>query len=83
MLSGKTGATLDPICALQAEIAMSAYETAQIAFVTLAATSRKEALQLVYRYRRWSQVSRGLADARTRAEEEISQLSITSQEIER
>ncbi|HSJ88151.1 MAG TPA: glucoamylase family protein [Anaerolineales bacterium] len=83
LLSGKTGATLDPICALQAEIAMSAYETAQIAFVTLAAASRKDILQLVYRYRRWSQVSRALADARTRAEEEISRLSITSKEIER
>src|SRR6266498_2129976 len=36
-LSGKPGATLDPICALQAEIAMSHYETAQVAFITLAA----------------------------------------------
>src|SRR6185369_4232385 len=83
VLSGKTGATLDPICALQAEIAMSHYETVQVAFVTLAAGSRKEALQLVYRYRRWSQVNRALADMRARVEEEVVQLNITSKEIER
>ena len=82
ILSGKVGATLDPICALQAEVALPAYGTAQIAFITLAATSRKEALQLVYRYRRWSQVSRALADARRHIEKELQQLSITSPKIE-
>ena len=82
MLAGKTGATLDPVCALQAEVAMSAYNTAQIAFITLTASSRREALQLVYRYRHWSQVSRALADARTQIEKEVTQLNLTSQEIE-
>ena len=82
ILSGKVGATLDPICALQAEVALPAYGTAQVAFITLAAASRKEALQLVYRYRRWSQVSRALADARRDVEKEIQQLNITPQKIE-
>ena len=82
ILSGKTGATLDPICALQAEVAMSAYNTAQIAFITLTAGSRREALQLVYRYRHWSQVTRALADARTHIEKEVTQLNLTSQKIE-
>ena len=83
MLSGSTGATLDPICALQAEIAMKPYETAQIAFITVAAGSRKEALQLIYRYRRWSQMSRAVDEARIHAEAEIAQLDITSRDIER
>ena len=83
VLAGTTGATLDPICALQAEVALAAYESAQFAFVTLAAGSRREALQLAYRYRRWSQVSRALADARSHVEKEIGQLGITSREIER
>lgn len=83
VLSGKTGATLDPVCSVQAEVVMSAYETVQIAFITLAAASRKEALQLVYRYRRWSQVNRAIIDSRIHAEQEIAQLSITSKEIER
>ena len=82
ILSGKVGATLDPICAMQAEAAIPAYSTTQLAFITLAASSRKEALQLVYRYRRWSQVSRTLADVRTHVEKEIAQLNITSQKIE-
>ncbi len=83
VLSGTLGATLDPICAMQAEVVMSAYETVQIAFVTLTAGSRKEALQLVYRYRRWSQINRGFVDARIHVEKEITQLEITSKDIER
>jgi cyclic beta-1,2-glucan synthetase len=83
VLSGNTGATLDPVCVLQAELAMSPFETAQVAFVTLVASSRKEALQLVYRYRGWSQVNRAIADTRARVEGELAQLNITSKEIER
>ncbi|MGE5462517.1 MAG: GH36-type glycosyl hydrolase domain-containing protein, partial [Syntrophothermus sp.] len=83
VLSGTTGATLDPICALQAEVALSAYETAQLAFITVAAPSRREALQLAYRYRRWSQIGRALADSRTEAGKELTQLNITSRKIER
>jgi cyclic beta-1,2-glucan synthetase len=83
VLTGRMGATLDPICALQAELTLAAYETAQIAFVTVVAASRKDALQLVYRYHRWSQVSRALSDARTHAEQELAQLKMTSKEIER
>ena len=83
MLSGSAGATLDPICALQAEIALKPYETTQIVFVTLAAGSRKEALQLIYRYRRWSQLSRAIDEARIHTEQEIAQLDITSKDIER
>jgi len=83
ILSGTTGATLDPVCALQAEVALSDYETAQIAFITLVAGSRREALQLVYRYRRWSQINRALVDARVHIEQESTQLNITSRDIER
>jgi cellobiose phosphorylase len=82
VLSGTTGATLDPICALQTEISMSPYETAQIAFVTLVADSRKEALQKVFLYRRWSQITRTMSDARVHVEKEITQLEITPKDIE-
>jgi len=81
-LSNTTGATLDPICALQAEITLSPYETAQIAFITLAANSRKEAIVLAQRYRRRSQLSRAIEDARTNAERELAQLELTSQKVE-
>jgi cyclic beta-1,2-glucan synthetase len=83
VLSETIGATLDPICALQAEISLAPYESAQIAFITLAAGSRREALQLAFRYRRWSQIGRSLSDARMYAEKEMTLLTLTSREIER
>ncbi|MGE5374588.1 MAG: GH36-type glycosyl hydrolase domain-containing protein, partial [Bacteroidota bacterium] len=83
MLSGTVGATLDPICTLQAEMSLAPFETTQLAFVTIAASSRREALQIAYRYRRWSQIGRSLADMRTESEKELAQLNITSREIER
>lgn len=82
-LTGTTGATLDPICAIQADVDLSAYGSAEIAFVTLAAGSRKEALQLVHAYRAWSQITRAFDSARTETAEEAILLNITSQDIER
>src|SRR4030095_14780614 len=81
-LSNTTGATLDPICALQAEITLAPYETVQIAFITLAAHSRREALELARRYRSWPQLSRTIEDARTHVEKELAQLDLTSPDVE-
>jgi cyclic beta-1,2-glucan synthetase len=83
VLSGATGATLDPICALQAELSLPGYGSAQLAFVTVAAGSRREALEIAYRYRRWPQIGRALADARTYVGQEARQLHLTSKKIER
>src|SRR5215213_9643496 len=82
VLSRTTGATLDPICALQAEIVLSPYQTAQIAFITLMAPSRKEAIELARRYHRWSQISRAAQEIRVQAENELVQLSLTSRKVE-
>ena len=82
VLSGTTGSTLDPICALQAEVIIEPYQTAQVAFITLVASSRKEALDLVHRYQRWSQLSRASQNIRLQAEEELAQLNLTSQKVE-
>ena len=82
VLSGRTGSTLDPICAMQAEIIIEPYETVQVAFITLAAQSRKEAIELARRYQRWSQVSRAIQDVRIQAEAELAQLDLTSQKVE-
>ena len=81
-LSGTTGATLDPICALQAEVNLPAFETAQVAFITIAANSRKEALDVARRYRRWSHIRRVIEDARIHSERELSQLDLNSQKVE-
>ena len=82
LLSCTKGATLDPICALQAEITMPPYETAQIAFITLATNSRKDAIELVRRYRRWPQLNRAIDNAQIQAEQELAELEITSQDVE-
>jgi cyclic beta-1,2-glucan synthetase len=82
VLSGTTGSTLDPICALQVEVIVEPYQIVQLAFVTLTAHSRKEALDLARRYRRWSQISRAIQDIRLQAEEELAQLNLTSQKVE-
>ena len=82
VLSRTTGSTLDPICSLQAEVILEPYRTVQVAFITLAAQSRKEAMELARRYRHWSQVSRAIQDVRIQAEEELAQLNLTSQKVE-
>ncbi|HET9914177.1 MAG TPA: glucoamylase family protein [Anaerolineales bacterium] len=82
LLSNTSGATLDPICALQAEFELLPYQTVQVAFITLAAHSRKEAIDLARRYRRWSQLGRALQEIRLQAENELAQLDLTSQKIE-
>ncbi len=81
-LSCTTGATLDSICTLQAETKIPPYETTQLAFVTLAANSRKEAIELAFHYHHWSQINRAIDDARIQSEQELSQLSLTSKDVE-
>jgi cyclic beta-1,2-glucan synthetase len=82
VLSNTTGATLDPICALQAMIILSPYQTTQVAFITLTAHSRKEVIDLAHRYRRWSQIGRAMQDSRLQAEHEFEELELTSQKVE-
>ena len=76
-LSNSTGATLDPIMVLQVEIDLQPYDTGQIAFVTVAASSRKEALELANRYRNWSRLNRAMGEARREAERELIQLKLS------
>ncbi len=82
ILSGTTGATLDPICALQAEVVLSPYQTAQIAFITIAARSRREVLETARRYHRWLQLHRANEEMRAQVETELAQLDLTSHKVE-
>ncbi|MBU4494603.1 MAG: cellobiose phosphorylase [Acidobacteria bacterium] len=76
-LSNSTGATLDPIMALQVEIDLKPYDTGQIASVTVAAGSRKEALELVNRYRNLSRLNRAMGEVRREAERELTQIKLS------
>lgn len=82
-LSGTTGATLDPIMALGQEIELAPYGTAQIAYVTLAAESREDALALARRYQDWSRINRAFDQARSQSERELRQLDLTAPDVER
>ena len=74
--------TLDPIFALQANIVVPGYESFQIAFVTLAAASRKDALSLARLYRQWHTINRVFDEARAQAEQELIQLGLSSSQLE-
>jgi cyclic beta-1,2-glucan synthetase len=76
-LSNTTGVTLDPIMALQVELNVPPYETRQVAFVTVAAGSRKEALELATRYRNWLRLNRSIDGSRREAERELIQLNLS------
>jgi len=76
-LSNSTGATLDPILALQAELNLQPYDTQQIAFVTVVAGSRIEALELATRYQNWLRLNRAIREARLEAERELVQLNLS------
>jgi cyclic beta-1,2-glucan synthetase len=50
-LTGRTGATLDPICSLGCEMRLAPYEHVELAFVTAAGSSRARVLTRLDRYR--------------------------------
>ncbi len=81
-LAGTTGATLDPIMALGQEIELEPRTTAQVAYVTLAAGSRQDALALAHRYQVWPAINRAFDQARSSSELELRQLDLTTPEVE-
>ena len=81
-LSRTTGATLDPIMSMQNRVSLLPYETTQFAVVTLAAASRKAALELANRYLQWGNISRAFEQAAEEAENEMEQFNLTSRNLE-
>ena len=82
-LSGTVGATLDPIMSLQREIDLQPGQTVQLAFLTLAADSRAKLLDIAGRYRSWPAIEQAIGQARSRAELELRQSSLSTVELER
>jgi hypothetical protein len=81
-LSGTTGATLDPIFALQSDVTVQSFDSTQVAFVTLAAASRKEAIALAERFSRWGEQARSVDQMSAGAREELVQLELDSPQLE-
>ena len=82
-LSGTVGATLDPIMSLQREIDLQPGETVQLAFLTLAADSRAKLLEVAGRYQSWPAIEHAIGQARSRAELELRQSSLSTVDLER
>jgi cyclic beta-1,2-glucan synthetase len=77
-LTGTTGATLDPIFSIGQNIDLLPHASAQVAFVTLAAASREEALSLARRYQSWAMVRRAFGRARDVHREELRELDLST-----
>ncbi len=82
-LSGTTGATLDPIMCIGQRLRLLPHTGAEVACVTLAATSREEALTAARRYQSWLMVRRAFGRARDIHRQELREMDISTPELER
>jgi cyclic beta-1,2-glucan synthetase len=80
-LSGTIGATLDPIMALGQDIDLEPHTRAQVAYLTLVAASRDEALALTRRYQAWAEVERAFDQSRAQCEIELRQLGLDTSDL--
>lgn len=81
-LSHTTGYTLDPVMALGSEIELPPYATIRVAFVTLAAADRQDALELARRCRQWVWLERAFSRARYAAETGLQRLAFPTSELQ-
>jgi cyclic beta-1,2-glucan synthetase len=81
-LSGTIGATLDPIMALGQEVDLAPRSSEQLAWITLAAPSRDEALALIERYRSWPTMAQSFERARSHIELDLRRSGYSSSELE-
>lgn len=81
-LSGTIGATLDPILSLAQDIDLEPHSRIQLAWITLAAPTRQEALTLANRYQSWPTINRAFIEARHSSEVELADLGIQPTALE-
>jgi len=81
-LSRTTGATLDPIMCIGQSIHLLPHTTAQLAYVTLAASSREDALAMARRYQSSLMVRRAFGRARDTHREELRELDLSTPQLE-
>ncbi len=81
-LSGTVGATLDPIMCIGQNIDMLPHTSAQVAYITLAAPTREDALVLARRYQSWLMVRRAFGRARDTHREELRELDLSTRQLQ-
>ena len=74
--AGMTGATLDPVMALSAEIELPEHRATTLGYVVLAASSREDVLALARRYRSLPTLEWSFEAARQRSETEVADLAL-------
>jgi cyclic beta-1,2-glucan synthetase len=75
-LTGSTGAAVDPIFSLRCRVPLDAREQREIAFVTVAGSSREAVLDLIHKYARGESVARAFEMAWTRAQLDLRFLGV-------
>jgi cyclic beta-1,2-glucan synthetase len=81
-LSGTVGGTLDPIFSLAQEVDLKPHTKTRITFLTLAATSRADALDLLSQYPSTQAINRAFDEARTHSERELIELGLNAFNVE-
>ena len=81
-LSGTVGGTLDPIMSLAQEIDLKPHSKTQVTFLTLAATSRAEALDLVTRYQSRQKINQAFVEALIQSKKELLELGLNAKSLE-
>ena len=82
-LSNTTGATLDPVMALRRVVTLRPRDSLSLAVITLAAPSRTAALTLAQRYQTWATIDRAFLRAHSIAWQELRQLGLYGDALEK
>jgi cyclic beta-1,2-glucan synthetase len=81
-LTGTTGSTLDGIFSIGQSVDLLPHTSIQVAYVTLAASSREEAMTLARRYQSWTVIRRLFGRARDASREELRELNLSTSALQ-
>jgi cyclic beta-1,2-glucan synthetase len=81
-LSGTAGATLDPILSLSQDIDLKPYAKTQVTFLTLAASTRAEALEKLAHYQTGQDIHRAFEEVRAYSDRELLELGLDAHAVE-
>ncbi len=81
-LSGTSGGTLDPILSLAQNIDLKPHAKTRVTFLTVAASTRADALEKLSHYQTGQSIYRAFDDARARSERELLELGLNAYAVE-
>lgn len=79
---GTTGGTLDPILSLSQNIDLKPHAKTRVTFLTLAASTRAEALEKLSRYQSGQSIHSAFDEVRARSERELLEIGLNAYAIE-